>query len=96
MGRALSVHCKGTGSVPDQGTNIPQATWYGFKKKKKANQMATRLSGTSASRRAEGRSRRRECLAGSRLGRSPLLNSGEESDTLNIQTVARLYIKTVL
>ena len=34
MVRALSVHCKGTGSVPDQGTNIPQATWYGFKKKK--------------------------------------------------------------
>ena len=96
MVRALSVHCKGTGSVPDQGTNIPQATWYGFKKKKKPIKWQPDFLGPVPPERAEGRSRRRECLAGSRLGRSPLLNSGEESDTLNIQTVARLYIKTVL
>ena len=63
MVRALSVHCKGTGSVPDQGTNIPQATWYGFKKKKKANQMATRLSGTSASRKGR-REKQKEGVPG--------------------------------
>ena len=97
MVRTLSFHCKGTGSVPGQGTNIPQATWYGLKRlKKKPIKWQPDFLGPVPPERAEGRSRRREYLAGSRLGRSPLLNSGDESDTLNIQTMARLYIKTVL
>ena len=64
MVRTLSFHCKGTGSVPGQGTNIPQATWYGLKRlKKKANQMATRLSGTSASRKGR-REKQKEGVPG--------------------------------
>ena len=33
--RILGFHCHGLGSIPGQGTEIPQATWCGQKKRKK-------------------------------------------------------------
>ena len=40
MVRILLYHCRGPGSIPDQGTRIPQALWCGKKKKKTAGNTA--------------------------------------------------------
>ena len=33
--KTLHFHCRGTGSVPGQGTKIPRDVWWGQKKEKK-------------------------------------------------------------
>lgn len=37
--RALHAHCQGPGSVPGQGTKIPQAAWHDQKEKEKGQKL---------------------------------------------------------
>ena len=40
-------HCRGSGSIPDQGTKIPQATWHNKKKKPQSKTTMRHINSTS-------------------------------------------------
>ena len=56
MVRTRCFHCWGLGSIPGQGTKIPQAVWHGKKERKKERKKEGREGGS----RDGGKERERE------------------------------------